>query len=178
MFMRVLYSVFLGILVTLFVAWAMAAWYSTPRWETEYPDVEHKKEPPILPSEQELSILTLDERIARLQEYEESMTAYEEWKATRDELQEEFDKKLEVQGRNVALISLLFAVILTAASLWYSGRLQAIAEGMLLGGIFTLMYSIGWCIARAPTIAVLVVGVGLVVTIVIGYMKFVPKPAN
>ena len=176
MFVRVLYSIFLGLLVALFVGWAMASLFPTPNWDTEYPNLEQYKEQPAPPSEQELSVLTFDQRVARMQEFDAGKAAYDEWKAGYDEKQKEFNDKMEKQGRNVALYSLVIAVIVTGASLWYSGRLQVITEGMLLGGIFTLIYSIGWTMARAPKIAVLTVGISLLVTIVIGYMKFAKKP--
>jgi hypothetical protein len=181
MFVRVLYIIFLGILVALFVVWAMASLFPTPSWDTTYPDVREYRDAPYLPSEQELSVLTPDQRAQKMQAYEADKATYDSWKTEHDQLQKDFDKKMQAQGRTVALLSLLIAVVVVTGSLWYSGELQVITEGLLLGGIFTLIYSIGWSIARAPKIAVLVVGVGLVVTIVVGYVKFVkralPKPA-
>jgi hypothetical protein len=177
MFVRVLYIIFLGLLVALFVGWAMDSMFPTPKWETEYPDVQQYKDQPMPPSEQELSVLTYDQRVARMQEFDTTKAAYDEWKKDYDAKQKEFNTKMETQGRNVALYSLVIAVAVTMASLWYSGKLQIITEGMLLGGIFTLMYSIGWTMARAPRIAVLTVGISLVVTIIVGYMKFVKKSA-
>jgi hypothetical protein len=175
MFVKVLYMIFLGILVALFVGWAMSSMFPTPKWETEYPDVQQYMDQPMPPSEQELSVLTYDQRVARIQAFDSTKAAYDLWKTDYDAKQKEFNTKMEKQGRNVALYSLVIAVAVTMASLWYSGKLMVITEGMLLGGIFTLMYSIGWTIARAPKIAVLTVGISLVVTIIVGYMKFVKK---
>lgn len=178
MFARVLYCIFLGFLVCMFVVWAMALWFPTPEWETVYPGVEQYPSEPIPPSTEELNILTAEDRTARLEEYSEKRTEYRNWEANHEEMQAEFKKKIDKQGLTVAVISMLIAVILVAVSLWYVGRLQVITEGMLLGGIFTLIYSLGWCFVRAQNIAVLAVGISLVVTIIIGYKKFVQQPVK
>lgn len=176
MFVRVLYCIFLGILVALFVGWAMASYYPNPEWETEYPNVDQYKSEPVQPSERAgLAAMSPEERAAAQQQYETDKAAFEEWKAQNEVRQKDFKAKTEAQGRAVALISLLIAVIVTSVSLWFSGKLQVITEGLLLGGIFTLIYSIGWSFYRAPKVAVWTVGIGLVVTIVVGYMKFVRK---
>ncbi len=173
MFQRVLYAIFLGFLVCMFVVWAMAAWHPTPQWNDEYPGVERYAEQAIPPSTEELNFLSPGEREIRIQEYEADRATYREWVAGHEEWEREFKIKMDAQGMIVALISLLIAVVITSVCLVYSGRLQVITEGLLLGGIFTLIYSIGWCFARAPNIAVWSVGIGLVVTLVLGYYKFV-----
>jgi len=176
MFVRVLYCIFLGILVALFVGWAMASFYPNPEWDTEYPGVEQWKSEPVRPSQQSgYAAMSPEERAAAQQQYETEHAAYVEWDTQNKVRVKDFKAKTDAQGRAVALISLLIAVVVTSVSLWFSGKLQVITEGLLLGGIFTLIYSIGWSFYRAPKLAVLTVGIGLVVTIVVGYMKFVRK---
>ncbi|MCX6647669.1 MAG: hypothetical protein NTY09_15105 [bacterium] len=111
-----------------------------------------------------------------MDEYSEKRTEYRNWETNHEAMEADFKKMTDKQGLTVAMISMLIAVVLVAVSLWYSGRLQVITEGMLLGGIFTLIYSLGWCFVRAQNIAVLATGISLVVTIVIGYRKFVLQP--
>lgn len=178
MFQRVLYAIFLGFLVCMFVVWAMAAWFPTPQWNDEYPGVERYAQQPIPPSSEELNFLSPGESEIRIQEYEADRAVYRDWEATHEDMEREFGKKMDAQGMTVALISLLIAVVVTSVCLLYSGRLQVITEGLLLGGIFTLIYSIGWCFVRAPKIAVVSVGIGLVVTLLLGYIKFVRNPAD
>ncbi len=178
MFQRVLYAIFLGFLICMFVVWAMAAWFPTPEWRDEYPGVERREELPRPPSSAELNYLGEGEAEIRMQEYEADRAAYREWDATHEDMEREFDKKIEAQAIPVALISMLIAVIVTSAGLLYSSKLKVVAEGMLLGGIFTLLYSIGWCFVFAPTIAVLAVGIGLVFTVIMGYFKYVRNPAD
>lgn len=176
MFARVLYCIFLGLLVAFFVAWAMDAWFPTPQWDKVYPGVERYPQEPIPPSSEELNMLSAETKSARVQQYEADRAAFEEWKTNRDQREEEFTKLMDKQGITVALISMAIAVVVTTVSLLYSGRLQVITEGMLLGGIFTLIYSLGWTFIRTPKIAVWAVAVSLVITIAVGYMKFVRKP--
>ena len=179
MVIKILYCIFLGALVVLFVGWAMAAWYPTPQWETEYPGVpEYYTSEPSPPSAEELKLLSPSDRRARVQEYKADHKAYEAWQKKHDELQKDLSRKVEKQGRNVALISLLFSVVVTAIGVGFSNRLPVISEGLLLGGLFTLIYSIGWSFVRAPKIAVLPVGVGLIVMIALGYKRFVRKPSS
>jgi hypothetical protein len=160
----------------MFVVWAMAAWFPTPQWETVYPGIEQYPSEPIPPSTEELNILSAEDATARMEEFASNRAEYREWETNHEAMEAEFKKMTDKQGLTVAMISMLIAVVLVAVSLWYSGRLQVITEGMLLGGIFTLIYSLGWCFVRAQNIAVISVGISLVVTIVIGYIKFVQQP--
>lgn len=173
MVVKILYCVFLGVLVVLFVVWAMAAWFPTPQWDDEYPGISRYEIAVYSPSPEELKLLSPEARNARIQEYERKLRAHEEWEKNRDAREKAFTAKEERQGRTVALVSLLIAVAVTAFSVSFSRKLPVISEGLLLGGLFTLVYSIGWSFVRAPKIAVLPVGVGLMVTIALGYKRFV-----
>lgn len=175
MFVRVLYSIFLGILVALFVGWAMSSWFPTPQWDTEYPGVQQYPSPPVAPTSDELSYLDAQQKDARVQQYKTDLANYQKWQADHDQMDKDFKAKVDKQGTTVALISLLIAVVVTTASLLYSGKLDVIAEGLLLGGIFTLIYSIGWSFTHAPKYAVLTVGISLIVTLAVGYVKFAKK---
>jgi len=177
MVIKVLYCVFLGALVSLFVGWAVTALYPTPQWETEYPGIEQYESGVPEPSEVNLAGLTPAERKAKLQQYEVKRKEYEVRDAKRAKLQTALSKKVERHDRNVSLISLLVAVAVMAFSVGLSAKLPVISEGLLLGGLFTLIYSIGWSFARSPKIAVIPVGVGLIVTIALGYKRFV-RPAK
>jgi len=177
MVIKALYCVFLGVLVVLFVAWAVTALYPIPQWETEYPGIEEYESGPQEPSAQQLEGLTPAERKAKFQRYEAERKEYEVREAKRARLQTALSKKVDRHDRNVSLISLLVAVAVMALSVGLSAKLPVISEGLLLGGLFTLIYSIGWSFVRTPKIAVIPVGVGLIVTIALGYKRFV-RPAK
>ncbi|OFX18033.1 MAG: hypothetical protein A2Z18_04255 [Armatimonadetes bacterium RBG_16_58_9] len=177
MVIKTLYCVFLGALVALFVGWAMCAWYPTPQWETEYPGVSQYMGEPYPPSAESLKGLNSAERTEEIRKYKAERKEHESWEKKHAVLQRQFDNKLEIQGRNVALISLLVAVAVTGISVGLSGKLPVVSEGLLLGGVFTLIYSIGWSFVRAPKVAVIPVGIGLILTIAIGYKRFA-RPAR
>jgi len=176
MVIRVLYCIFLAVLVVLFVGWAMAALYPTPQWDTEHPGVEQwLGPPPEKPAAVELQALSSGERKAKMQDYEAKQKEYEAKKKELGGYRKALAEKTEKRGRNVSLISLVIAVLVMAMGVGFSGRLPVIAEGLLLGGLFTLIYSIGFSFVRSPKIAVIPVGVGLIVTIALGYQRFVAK---
>ena len=175
MVIKVLYCVFLGVLIVLFVGWAMAALYPSPQWGTEYPGIAEYESPPDRPATEELQILSPGERRARWQDYQAKGKEYDARAAKREKLRTALQKKTEQHDRNVSLTSLLLSVVVVALGVGLSGRLPVISEGLLLGGLFTLVYSIGWSFVRSPKIAVIPVGVGLIVTIALGYRIFVRR---
>jgi len=74
--------------------------------------------------------------------------------------------------RNVSLISLAIGIGLVLG-VRYSGRLPVISESLLLGGILTIMYSVGFSCHHSPKIAAIPVGAGLAVALVLAHDKFV-----
>ena len=180
MIIKVLYSLFLGVLVVLFVGWLMAALFPTPQWDSEYPGVERYgwgSPAPDKPTAEELEGLSSAERRAAFRDYEAKRKQHEAeedaQKKEHQKLEKAFSEKTEKHGREVALLSLLIAVVVVALSVGFSSKLPVISEGLLLGGLFTLIYSIGWSFVRSPKVAVVPVGVGLIVTIALGYKRFV-----
>jgi predicted histidine transporter YuiF (NhaC family) len=175
MVIKVLYCVFLGALVVLFVGWLLAALLPTPDWDSEYPGRArwYESPSPDKPTAEELAGLSLAERKAKFQDYEAKRKKYEASEKEQQKMENAFSKKVEKRDRNVSLISLLIAIVVVALTVGLSGRLPVMSEGLLLGGLFTLIYSIGFSFVRSPKIAVIPVGVGLIVTIALGYKRFV-----
>jgi enoyl-CoA hydratase/carnithine racemase len=61
----------------------------------------------------------------------------------------------------------------------FEKKIKILAEGIMLGGLFTLIYSIGRSFASEDAkYSFLVVSIGLVIVIYLGYHRFVraPKP--
>lgn len=77
-------------------------------------------------------------------------------------------------NRNVSIVILVAAVVLLTVSILTEKKIQIISDGVMLGGLFTLVYSIGRSFASANSKYVfLVITVGLVVVIYLGYHRFV-----
>ncbi len=153
---EIIYTFFLGIIIAVFVGLGIAAFYPEPK----YPEMP-----------------------ATLKVYSIPVNAPEETKVSKDLLkkQEEYDKKvqayqnnLSIYNRNVSIIALIASVVTLALSLIFLQRLLIIADGVLLGGVITLLYSVVRVFGSGDDkIRFLVVAIGLVVALVLGYTKFI-----
>ena len=104
------------------------------------------------------------------------------------EVQNQYDKSIErfnndkmnPYQRNVSIISLAASVILLALSMFLERRnISVISDGVMLGGLFMLLYSIGRGVASQDSKYMFVaVTIGLIVALYLGYHRFVvSKPA-
>lgn len=147
---KILYSVFLGVLIALFVGFGINTFYPQPK-APEYPS--------------ELSYSVQKEPTA---EQEAKEKAYQE-------AMQQFDKEqMAPYNRNVSMIALGAAVLLLIISLIFEKKIPVIADGILFGGVFTLIYSIGRGVASTDTKYIFgIVTVGLIAVIYLGYHKFI-----
>jgi hypothetical protein len=77
-------------------------------------------------------------------------------------------------NRNVSIMTLVAATILVAISLLFEQRIKILSDGFMLGGIFTLLYSIGRSFAAQDSkLTFLTVSIGLAVAIALGYFRFI-----
>jgi hypothetical protein len=171
--MKVLYWIFLATLIVLFVGWAMAAWYPMPTWETEYPNVERYVGTAVPPLPDELKLLSPAQQRAKFEQYRAEVARRKALEDGNEKRERALGKKVERHNRAVALTALVISVVIVGFGIGLSRPLPVIAEGLLLGGLFTLIYSIGWSFVASPKVAVIPVGVGLVITIYLGYRRFV-----
>ncbi len=152
--LKFVYSLFLGLLLVFFIGVGISAFYPEP----EYPKFR-----PGLITEKQSSAQT-DAINAEIQKD-----------------QDEYTKKSLEYSRNVSIIVLVFAVALLVAGLALAKNVDVLANGMLLGGTFSLIYSIGrGFVSQDAKYTFVVVSIGLVVTMLVGYLKFikVAKPVK
>lgn len=141
---RYIYTFFVGLFLAIFVGMGIAVFYAAPK-SPESPNFYGKE-------------LTLQEQ--------EQQKAF-------DVKQKAWDKEMQHYNRNASVIILSCAVVVLATSLLLAEKLGVIADGLLLGGIFTLLYGVGRGMAAdSNKYRFLVATVGLVVTLVLGYVKF------
>lgn len=152
--LKVLYTIFLGVLVALFFGLGVAAFYTAPE-QPEYPTALE-----IIKTDD--GTLTAEQQAAQ----EEYNTAFETY------LEQE-----ELYNRNVSIIILVLAVISLVASLAASGKINILPDGLMLGSVFSLVYSIirGF-MAGDPKYRFIIVTISLLITVAIGYLKFIKKP--
>lgn len=152
--LQLVYTFFLGILIAIFVGVSISTFYPSPE-RPDYPDEFNSiyKEP-------------TKEQEAKLVEFEEK--------------NRKFDKDiLGPYNRNVSIITLFSAVCLLFLSLAFHHKIKIVADGVMLGGLFSLLYSLGRGFASQDNkYTFIAVTTGLVVAIFLGYMKFVKMPSS
>lgn len=90
--------------------------------------------------------------------------------------QRDFTENFKPYSRNVSIISLAAAILILIASLTLLSKIKMIADGILLGGVFTTIYSIIRGLMSEDTkFRFLIVAIGLLIALVLGYIKFI-KP--
>lgn len=146
--LKLVYTFFLGILLAIFVGVGINTFYPGPK-APEYPAGEmiYDKEP-------------TDDQRAKEREYETRAQQYRE--------------ESKPYNRNVSIITLVSAVALLGVSLVYEKKIKVLADGVMLGGLFTLIYSIGRGFASEDSKYVFaMVTVGLAVVLYLGYHRFI-----
>lgn len=158
MVLKLIYTLLIAIFVAVFVGVGIAAFYPGPKYP-EPPTYIKYGGPEIVKGTE------MDEQTkAELEKFEK------EEKAFRDNNQ--------TYSRNVSIISLIASILIVVASLTLFKKILIIADGLLLGGVLTLLYSvIRGFEAEDNMFRFLVVSVGLAVSLGLGYIKFI-KPAE
>lgn len=152
---KYLYIIFIGILFSLCVAAGIAAFYPQPK-HPDYP-IELSTSFP----EKEGSTESAAMR--------EKQIAYE--KKSRD-----YQKVNEEYNRNVSLIAMGFAVVFVLLGVILAKSIIIFPDGLLLGGIGTLLYSIirGFN-ANDDIFRFMIVASSLIIAIIVGFIKFIKK---
>lgn len=146
--LRLVYTFFLGILLAFFVGIGINTFY-TPPASPKYP--------------------------VELNNYGKDLTDEQR------KLQQEFDKKQDVYfekmkpyNRNVSIMTLVASVVFLTVSVIFEKKMKIISDGVMLGGLFTLLYSLGRGLASEDSKYVFaVVTIGLAVVLYLGFHKFV-----
>jgi hypothetical protein len=153
MILKYIYTLFLALLVALFVGLGIDAFYPGPKvpetpivLETEKPGCED----------------TVELKNARLEF---------------NQAQKDYADQSKPYNRNVSILSLAAAILVLVASLTLLSKIKMIADGILLGGVFTTAYSIiRGLISEDTKFRFLIVTIGLIIALVLGYIKFIqPK---
>lgn len=159
MVLRIVYIFFIGVLLATFVGVGIAAFYPGPK--APEPPASVKYAPPC-------------------ESFKDEATSQK----IRSE-QEEFDKTMKVYqtqsekyNRDVSIASLLAAILILVVSLTLFKKILLIADGLLLGGVLTLVYSIIRGFGSGDNMfRFVVVSAGMMMALFLGYLKFI-KPAE
>jgi len=161
--LQIIFSFFLGLMVTAFIGVGVYTFYPPPeeRYQEQLQELYRSQED--IQSFKEPSALTPGDR-ARLRDIQADIRKIEDaQQAAR-----------EVWGRNTSIILITFATLVMSISLIMSDRLKVISNGLLLGGLFTMLYGTGWIIATGTSQArFFVMTAALAITLGLGYVRFV-----
>ncbi|HEY5667792.1 MAG TPA: hypothetical protein VIR03_01370 [Candidatus Saccharimonadales bacterium] len=145
--LRLVYTFFVGILLAFFVGVGISTFYEAPK-------------APAYPSELNYAKTNITEQQKTVQK------AY-------DEKNQQHQASRKLYSRNVSIMALVAAVLLFIISVALERKISVLADGMMLGGVFTLLYSIGRGVASENNKYLFVaVTVGLVAALILGYCHF------
>ena len=101
-------------------------------------------------------------------------TFYPQPRPLYDNYDEAYQATLGVWALNTSIILLVCATIIMAVSLVRAESLTVISNGLLLGGLFTMIYAVGISVgAERSVVRFVVIGFALAITIAIGWLKFI-----
>lgn len=150
--LKVIYAFFVGLLLSIFVGVGVSAFYPAPKLP-EHPE-----------------ILSAPSKAPTMEQSEAQIDAQREY----DREYKEYQNVSATYNRNVSIIVLIAAIIFVSVSLLFESKIKVIADGILLGGIFTLIYSIGRSFESSDSkYTFLVVSIGLVIALLLGYLRFI-----
>ena len=149
--LKAVYTVFLGVIIALFVGLGIRTFYAPPQMP-EYPvEMIFEKSDPT------------DEELEKQRELQQQHEA-----AFR-----EYEEASEIYNRNVTTAALIGSVVLLGLSLLVEKRNRVLANGVMLGSLFTLIYSISRSFMSGnTTLSFIVVTVGLAIVLFLGYKRF------
>jgi len=154
MTLKLLYTILIGIFVAVFVGVGIAAFYP----QLKYPEAPVSMKYGYTEPQKDGKIS--EEAKAEMEKY--------------DREQKEFQIKSQNYNRNVSILALVFSIVIVVISLTLFKKIYLIADGLLLGGVLTLLYSVIRGFGSDDNMfRFIVVSVGLMVSLFLGYVKFI-----
>ena len=162
-----IFAIFLGLMVTAFVGVGVYTFHPPPQTEfnLQIQDL-NRREQAIRNSRPPAELTTADR------------DQIQELNIERNELTDAARLARSAWGRSTSIILIAFATLAMAVSLVRAHQLPVISNGLLLGGVFTMIYGVGWIIATDTSVArFAVITVAFVLTLALGYARFVRRQA-
>ncbi len=165
--LQIIFGIFLGLMVGAFIGVGVYTFYPSPDAQVAGRIQELNREEQAINVARPPDALTSEDR-ARIREIMDE----------RDALVDERRAANQVWGRRTSIILVAFATLAMAISLLRAAQLPVISNGLLLGGVFTMLYGVGWIIATdTSTPRFIVMTVALLITLVLGYVRFARRHA-
>jgi hypothetical protein len=161
--LQTIFSFFLGLMVLAFIGVGVNTFYPSPATQQAkaQQSIDRQIEAINVAAQNKSLDATQQAQIKKLQD-------------ERNSLQDVIDSDMKTWARNTSIILIIFATLVMGVSLLLSAQLLVLSNGLLLGGLFTMLYGTGWVIFSGNSTArFFVIAFALVVAIVLGYLKFV-----
>jgi hypothetical protein len=156
--LKLIYSFLLGIVIALFIGIGINTFYPAPE------------------NIQSSAFSTCDAYKTETLKFEDCVSKEQR---DMDAKMDEYNKQNKSWASVVSIVVIIAATIFATIALTFSANLEIISNGILLGSIFTLLYGvITGFMSENRTIQFIVVTVSLVVTLAIGYIKFIRAKDN
>lgn len=166
--LQVIYSFFLGLMITAFIGVGVYTAYPSP-------DQVNQEQLQELYRQQE-DVTGFKGEVGLTSAEKAKLTALREEIRTLEDEQQAYREKWT---QNTSIILIVFATIVMAISLIRAEQLRILSNGLLLGGLFTMVYGVGWIIAGGSSWARFgVMTFALVATVGLGYARFVTLRAE
>jgi hypothetical protein len=165
--LRTIFSFFLGLMLTAFVGVGVYTFHGPPeKFQAQIRDLA-RREGAIRNSRPASELTVADQN--QIQELDRQ----------RSELVDAAAEAHKPWGRSTSIILIVFATLAMAVSLVRADQLPVISNGLLLGGLFTMLYGVGWIVATDTSVArFFVMTAALAITLALGYVRFVRRGAS
>ena len=166
--LQTIFSFFLGLMVTAFVGVGVYTFHPPPQTEFERQIEELNRQEESIRNRRPPDELTPSDR-----------DQIQALSTDRNELSDATRVAREAWGRSTSIVLIVFATLAMSVSLLRADRLPVISNGLLLGGVFTMLYGVGWIVATDSSVArfgVMTVAFGI--TLALGYLRFVRQDTS
>lgn len=163
--LQTLFAIFLGLMVTAFQGVGVYTFYPPPDAQFRSRIERSNREQQAIRNSRPENALTGADR-ARIQKLADE----------RNRAQDASRVSTEAWAGRTSIILVALATLAMAISLMAATQLPVIGNGLLMGGVFTMLYGVGWVIAsHTSTTRFIVMTLALVITLALGYVRFVRR---
>ncbi len=157
--LRTIFSLFLGLMLTAFVGVGVYTFHSPPdTYSSQIKDLSRREQ--AIRNARPTSELTSSDR-----------DEIQKLNLRRTQLLDDAEKARMPWSRSTSITLIVFATIVMSISLVRADQIPVISNGLLLGGVFTMLYGVGWVIASDSSVTRFgVMTVALVITLALGYV--------
>ena len=166
--LHTLFAIFLGLMVTAFAGVGVYTFYPPPAKQYMDQIVKLDRQQEAIRNSRLDNALTPDDR-ARIQKLVDE----------RNKVQDVSRKSSEAWAGRTSIILVSLATLAMVIALVFVAQLPVISNGLLMGGVFTMLYGVGWVIASGTsTTRFIVMTFALAITLALGYLRFVRRRAS